>query len=84
MYPLDFFDKNSYYLSVGINFPIPPVLFSGRQGACYGVKIYHIYEGGIQSENKSPRKCCLQGFELRDKATQQFTNRLWLVNAIGG
>ena len=35
-------------------------------------------------KDKSPRKCCLQESELSDKATKQFANRLWFVNAIGG
>lgn len=38
--PLDFFGKNSYYLSVGCVISIPSFLISGKQGACLGVKIY--------------------------------------------
>ena len=77
--------KNSYYLSIAIQFSIPPVLFSGRQGACYGVEIYFtVMKEEFKVKDKSPRKCCLQESELSDKATKQFANRLWFVNAIGG
>lgn len=45
--------------------------------------IFTVMKEEFKVKDKSPRKCCLQGSELRDKATKQFTAGcgLWTKSA---
>ena len=85
--PLDFFAKNSYYLSVGIQFSIPPVLFSGRQGACYGVKIYFIVmKEEFKVKTKVPGSVAYKVLKLltRQRNSSQKDCGLWTQSADSG
>ena len=54
--PLDFLIKNSYYLSVGIQFSIPPVCSPAGKVLVTESKYIYRYEGGIQSERQKSQE----------------------------
>ena len=72
MPPLDFWSKNSYYLTVRLlllNCFCSP---AGTELVTESKYILFVQEE-FKVKNKSPRNCCLQSFEFSDKATKQFT-----------